>query len=91
MVVKRVAGEELLFVRLESDVFAYRPTCPGCEESLEEASLHIADLTCATCSRTYDVIRAGRCLDEPQLHLEPVPLLLDDTGLAKVALSSAVV
>jgi hypothetical protein len=32
------------------------------------------------------VLRAGRCLDAPQLHLDPVPLLTDDDGLVKVAL-----
>lgn len=89
-VMKQVTGESLLFIRLESDLFAYRPDCPGCDESMEEASLRIAELTCASCGRTYDVIRAGRCLEEPQLQMEPVPLLLDDTGLAKVAIHTAV-
>jgi hypothetical protein len=36
----------------------------------------------------FDVLRAGRCLDAPQLHLEPVPLLVDDAGLVKVALGA---
>jgi hypothetical protein len=90
MVVKQVAGDPLLFIRLVVDTFAYRPSCPGCEESLGEGSLHGAELTCGGCGRKYDVHRAGRCLDEPRLHMEPVPLLLDDSGLVKVALGSAV-
>lgn len=90
MVVKQVAGDPLLFIRLVVDTFAYRPGCPGCEESLGEGSLHGAELTCAGCGRKYDVHRAGRCLDEPRLHMEPVPLLLDDSGLIRVALGSAV-
>lgn len=90
MVVKQVAGEPLLFIRLLSDYFAYRPGCPGCEESLGEAGLRAAELTCGACERKYDVQRAGRCLDDPRLHLEPVPLLLDDSGLVQVALGSAV-
>ena len=36
----------------------------------------------------YDVLRAGRCLDSPQLHLEPVPLLEGEDGLVKVALAA---
>lgn len=87
---KQVAGEPLLFVRIEADSYAYRPTCPGCEESLERAALRGAELTCAGCGHRYDARRAGRCLDEPQLFLEPVPLLIDDNGLARVALGSAV-
>ncbi len=89
--VERVAGEPLLFVRIEADSYAYRPACPGCEEPLEGAQLHGAELTCGACGHRYDVRRAGRCLDEPKLYLEPVPLLLDDSGLAKVALSGAAV
>jgi hypothetical protein len=33
------------------------------------------------------VTRAGACIDAPGLHLDPVPLLVDDGGLAKVALA----
>ena len=87
---KDVSGESLLFIRVEADSYAYRPACPGCEGSLEDADLHGAELTCACCGRRYDVRRAGRCLDEPQLFLEPVPLLVDESGLIKVALGSAV-
>ena len=91
MVVKTVAGEPVLFIRLISDYFAYRPGCPGCEEPLVEGSLRGTELICSACERKYDVMRAGRCLDEPRLHMEPVPLLLEDSGLVKVALGSAVV
>lgn len=90
MVVKQVTGDPLLFIRLITDTFAYRPACPGCEESLGHGALHGSELTCGTCARKYDVHRAGRCLDEPRLHMEPVPLLLDDSGLVKVAIRSAV-
>ncbi len=90
MAVKTVTGEPLLFIKLISDYFAYRPSCPGCGESLGEASLRGTELVCGHCQRKYDVHRAGRCLDEPKLHLEPVPLLLEDSGLVKVALGAAV-
>jgi hypothetical protein len=42
-------------------------------------------VSCPECGRSFDVRRAGRCLEEPQLSLEPVPLLTDDAGIAKVA------
>lgn len=85
-VVKPVRGVELLFVGVEDDRYAYRPACPGCGASLESAGLRGAELTCAGCGHRYDVRRAGRCLDAPELYLEPLPLLLDDSGLVKVAL-----
>lgn len=89
-ILKNVSGEQLLFVRVEADSYAYRPTCRGCEGSLEDAALRGAELTCAGCGHRYDVRRAGRCLDEPRLFLEPLPLLVGEAGLVKVALGEAV-
>jgi nitrite reductase/ring-hydroxylating ferredoxin subunit len=89
-VVKRVAGAPLLFAELDANLYAYRAGCPGCESSLDGAELQEAELACPGCGRRYDVRRAGRCTDEPQLSLEPIPLLTDDEGIAKVALPAGV-
>jgi Fe-S cluster biogenesis protein NfuA/nitrite reductase/ring-hydroxylating ferredoxin subunit len=89
LLVKAVGGENLLFLRLGNNVYAYRPECAACRESLAGAKLIGTTLECASCSSQYDVLRAGRCLDSPQLHLEPVPLLVDESGLVKVALGVA--
>ena len=101
LLVKEISGEPVLFVKLEEDFYAYRHLCPGCGESLEEGSLKEAELSCPGCERRYDVRRAGRCLDDPQLHLEPIPLLVSEEvveerqgpgrrSIVKVALPSAV-
>jgi Fe-S cluster biogenesis protein NfuA/nitrite reductase/ring-hydroxylating ferredoxin subunit len=90
MLVKEVSGEPVLFVKLEDDLYAYRHLCPGCGESLEGGSLKGTELGCPGCGRRYEVRRAGRCLDAPQLHLEPIPLLVNEEGIAKIALPSAV-
>ncbi len=89
-VVREVGGERVLFLRPDDTFLAYREQCPACAESLEDATLRAAELTCSACGHRYDVIRAGRCLDEPELYLEPVPLLMDDSGIVKIALSAAV-
>jgi Fe-S cluster biogenesis protein NfuA/nitrite reductase/ring-hydroxylating ferredoxin subunit len=89
--IKEVAGESILFLRLDDGTpYAYRPRCPACEASMERAVLDGAELACSGCGRRYDARRAGRCLDEPQLHLEPVPLLTDEAGLVRVALQAGV-
>jgi Fe-S cluster biogenesis protein NfuA/nitrite reductase/ring-hydroxylating ferredoxin subunit len=90
MLVKEISGEPVLFVKLEDDFYAYRHLCPGCGESLERGSLKGAELSCPGCERRYEVRRAGRCLDDPQLHLEPIPLLVSEEGIVKIALASAV-
>ncbi len=89
VLLKQVSGEPVLFLRPSERVYAYRPGCPQCDDSLEQASLRANELTCPGCGSRFDVLRAGRCLDAPQLHLEPVPLLVDDAGLVKVALGVA--
>ncbi len=99
--VKEISGEPLLFLKLGDDFYAYRHLCPDCGKSLEEGSLKEAELSCPGCERRYDVRRAGRCLDDPQLHLEPIPLLVSEEvvqerqgagrrSIVKIALPSAV-
>jgi len=101
ILVKEISGESVLFVKLGDDFYAYRHLCPGCGESLQGGSLKWAELSCPECGRRYDVRRAGRCLDDPQLHLEPIPLLVSEEvveerqgrgqrSIVKIALPSAV-
>jgi Fe-S cluster biogenesis protein NfuA/nitrite reductase/ring-hydroxylating ferredoxin subunit len=98
---KEVSGEPVFFAKLGDDLYAYRHLCPGCGGSLEEGSLNGDELSCPGCGRRYDVRRAGRCVDDPQLHLEPIPLLVNEEvvqerqgpgrrSIVKIALPSAV-
>lgn len=82
-----VGGRSVLFCRLGETFYAYGSLCPGCSQPLQGARLEITNLVCPHCSQQYDVIRAGRGLDKPSLHLEPFPLLVEQ-GQARVALPS---
>lgn len=86
--VKEIGGEEVLFLKLEHEFYAYRPRCPGCDASLERGDVQGGTLTCAECGSRYDARRAGRCLDAPQVYLDPIPLLVSATGIVKIALPS---
>jgi Fe-S cluster biogenesis protein NfuA/nitrite reductase/ring-hydroxylating ferredoxin subunit len=97
---KEVSGEPVLFAKLGDDFYAYRHLCPGCGVSLEEGPLDGAELECPGCERRYDVRLAGRCLEDPHLHLEPLPLLVNEEvvqerqgagrrSIVKIALPSA--
>jgi nitrite reductase/ring-hydroxylating ferredoxin subunit len=88
-VLRDVAGEAILFVRLGRGAYAYRPLCPGCGSSLADGTVNGARLTCAGCGHRYDVRHAGRCLDAEDVHLEPVPLLAGADGAIRVALGAA--
>jgi Fe-S cluster biogenesis protein NfuA/nitrite reductase/ring-hydroxylating ferredoxin subunit len=80
-----VGGRSLLFCRLGENFYAYGSSCPGCSQPLQGAHLEVTNLVCPHCRQQYDVIRAGRGLDQPSLHLEPFPLLFEQ-GQARVAL-----
>ena len=101
MLGKEISEEPVLFFKVGGDFYAYRHLCPGCGKSLEQGSLNDAELICSGCSHRYDVRRAGRCLDDQLLHLEPIPLLVDEVAveehqgrgrrsIVKIALPSAV-
>ncbi|GAC1318658.1 MAG: hypothetical protein NVSMB25_08380 [Thermoleophilaceae bacterium] len=87
--VRRVEGEDVLFARIGTASYAYRPLCPGCGAQLTADALAGTELVCHGCGLGFDAIRAGRCHDQPQLQLEPVPLLADESGLVKIALRAA--
>jgi Fe-S cluster biogenesis protein NfuA/nitrite reductase/ring-hydroxylating ferredoxin subunit len=80
-----IRGRSVLFCRLGESFYAYNNNCPGCGSALKDAHLELTNLVCPKCRQQYDVIRAGRGLDQPNLYLEPFPLLFEQ-GQAKVAL-----
>ncbi len=92
------AGGTALFVcKVGRDLFAFRDVCARCASSLDAAvperrlggAVGDAVLTCPRCSAHYDVRRAGACLDVADLHLDPLPLLVDGADVS-VALPAAV-
>ena len=80
-----VCGRQVLFCRLDETYYAYSDVCPECGDMMQFASLESASLVCPACGQRFDVMRAGRGLDKPNLYLEPYPLLVEH-GQAKIAL-----
>jgi len=93
----RVSAQPVVGCRVGSDLFAFRDRCPRCESGLATATVSRrlggaagdAVLRCPTCNGHYDVRRAGACLDDEALHLDPLPLLVH-SGLVSVALPVSV-
>lgn len=82
-----VQKEAVLFCQIADTYYAYHNRCGNCNAPLDDGRLEGATLSCSSCGRHYDVCRAGRCLDVPNLFLEPVPLLVE-SGKVKVALTA---
>ena len=79
-----VAGRQVLTCNTGTDVFAFRDVCPRCTGSMAGATLQRALaapvggglLRCPNCRIHFDVRRAGACIEDKSLHLEPLPLLV---------------
>jgi Fe-S cluster biogenesis protein NfuA/nitrite reductase/ring-hydroxylating ferredoxin subunit len=80
-----VSDKPLLFCLIDNAYYAYDSLCPKCGELLGLARLTGKELTCARCNHHFDLLRAGRDLDDPEFHLTPFPLL-EEEGRVKVAL-----
>lgn len=78
-----IGGYPVLACRTGQDLYAYRDFCPRCTGSMAGATLHRATdtqagaslLSCPTCRGHFDV-RRGACLEDNELHLDPLPLLM---------------
>lgn len=73
----------LVICRQGNDVLAFGNECPRCSSALDHARLErrlgglAADplLVCASCGAHFDLRRAGACVDVPELHLSPFPVI----------------
>jgi Fe-S cluster biogenesis protein NfuA/nitrite reductase/ring-hydroxylating ferredoxin subunit len=90
-------GIALAACRIGADLFAFHDECARCGRSLAGATLARrlggasgdAVLSCPGCGAHYDARRAGACLDDPALHLSPLPLLAEG-GSVLIAVPAAV-
>jgi len=82
---REVDGREVLFCRVDGTLYAYGARCPACQAELAGGRLAGGLLACPACSQGYDVIHAGRAAGQPDLHLDPYPILTRD-GRVQLAL-----
>ncbi len=71
----------VLVCAVRGTLYAYRDGCASCGSSLADGKLDREQLACPGCATRYDVRLAGRGLDDPSLHLDPLPLLADSQGV----------
>ena len=76
-----VGGTAVLICSVRGTLYAYLDACAACGRSLGDGTLTLGELACASCQTRYDVRSAGRGLDDPAVHLDPLPLLSDSQGV----------
>ena len=69
-----LAGVSVIVSKVRGNLYAYRDECPACGLALETGALEDGFLRCRLGHR-FDVRLAGRCPDNDDVHLEPLPLL----------------
>jgi len=87
LVLTKLAGMSILVCRVGKNFYAYQDSCSSCASALGGSALQENILTCSACARRYDVCRAGQCLDMSELHLTPLPLLVELDGV-KIAVAT---
>lgn len=85
---REVTGERIVLCRLGETLYAYRDGCAACGSALAQGTLDGSLLACPSCGQRFDVRLAGRGLERPEVHLVPVPLLQDESGV-RIALGEA--
>jgi Fe-S cluster biogenesis protein NfuA/nitrite reductase/ring-hydroxylating ferredoxin subunit len=78
-------GVPIVVCSVRGTLYAYYDACAACGSSLAGGVLTDEQLGCPGCGARYDVRSAGRGLDDPERHLDPLPLLTDSHGI-RVAL-----
>jgi Fe-S cluster biogenesis protein NfuA/nitrite reductase/ring-hydroxylating ferredoxin subunit len=85
---REVTGERIVLCRLDETLYAYRDGCAACGSALAQGTLDGSLLGCPACGQRFDVRLAGRALERPDVHLVPLPLLEDESGV-RIALGEA--
>ncbi len=81
--IQMVEDMEVLICSAVGNLYAYRNACASCGASLQDAALLDEALRCSRCGTLYNVRLAGRSVhtsDGSSVHLDPLPLLQDESG-----------
>jgi Fe-S cluster biogenesis protein NfuA/nitrite reductase/ring-hydroxylating ferredoxin subunit len=87
LVATELGGIKVLVCRVGETLYAYQDSCPSCGAALRGGALQENILTCSSCGRRYDVCRAGQSMDMSELHMAPLPLLVEKDGM-KIAVAT---
>ncbi len=81
-----ISGISLIVCRVNDKLYAYRNLCPACGVLLNNGKLEGVEISCNLGHR-FNVQLAGKCTDDPDIHLDPFPLL-EMNNMVKIAVSA---
>lgn len=74
-------GVPVIVCSVRGTLYAYRDCCVSCGSPLADGHLDREALACRNCGTSYNVRLAGKGIEDPDLHLDPLPLLADSQGV----------
>jgi Fe-S cluster biogenesis protein NfuA len=81
MIAMDLGETSVLLVNAATSLYAYRNACVSCGSTLDDGILERTVLRCPSCGSAFDVQLAGRGIDDPNVHLDPLPLLADEQSV----------
>ncbi len=82
----RTETEPILICRVNDQLYAYRDHCPACNLPLHLGEVKNGVIKC-NIGHCFEVKHAGASTDKEGMHLDPLPLLTQADGTAKVAIA----
>lgn len=79
----KIGAISLMMCKVNDQLYAYHNECPGCGMPFNSGTLNEGLLKCKL-GHDFEVQKAGRCPDDPDIHLKPFPLL-EENGKVKIA------
>ncbi|MGH3923794.1 MAG: NifU family protein, partial [Pseudonocardiaceae bacterium] len=76
-----LGGVSVLLLNASTSFYAYRNACVSCGSALDAGALERTVLRCPSCGSAFDVQLAGRGINDPDVHLDPLPLLADEQSV----------
>lgn len=77
MTVLEISGVSLIICRVNDQFYAFRNLCPGCDLPLNDGTIEGTQISCRL-GHKYEIQLAGKCTDDPSIHLGPFPLLQEN-------------
>ena len=78
-----ISGTQLIVCKVSDQLYAYRNVCPACDLPLNTGKLEENIISCKL-GHSYNIVQAGKCTLDENLHLDPFPLL-QENGSVKIA------
>jgi Fe-S cluster biogenesis protein NfuA len=81
IVASELNGLSVVLCTIDAVVYAYQNACAACGSGIATGAIEFGTLICPSCKHRFDLRKAGRSMQNRDLHLIPLPLLREPDGI----------